>query len=384
MSTIETSSSLRPDMSAFEQSRAPLSRASHAPGFIYTSRDVYEQEKERIFMREWLCVGREEEIENPGDYIALRVLDEPVLIVRDRKGEINAFSNICLHRGVEIAVGTGNKPALTCPFHGWSYDLQGRLIGAPNMKGAEGFVASQKRLPPIRLARWKRWLFINFSDDAPPFEEYVAPFEQDFDYLQQENCRLAVKTVSEVDCNWKLVVENLIDLYHVNVVHTTTNGRTFTKDALKFVPRPRGGYVAEYNSGPSTFSRKPVFGKAPWLQDRPEDFSTAGLLAPNFTFFARVDTVHPYVTWPLGVDRCRIIVYTLVPEVYRDEPDFAQRVEAYREFQKQVVKEDSEMLRSTQNGLASRRFTPGRMADLESGVHHVLNGYLDRMSSESR
>src|SRR5262249_11087882 len=117
------------------------------------------------------------------------------------------------------------------------------------------------------------------------------------------------------------------------------NGRLFTPNAFRFSPRANGGYVAEYNSGPSTFSRKPVFGRAPWLEDKTNEFSTAGFLAPNFTFFARIDTVHPYVTWPLGLDRTRIIVYTLLPKMYFDSPDFAERAEEYRKFQSQVLNE---------------------------------------------
>jgi choline monooxygenase len=364
----------------FEQTRLPTEEALHAPGFIYTSPELYQLEKERIFMRDWLCLGREEEIPNKGDYIATRVLDEPVLLIRGENGEINAMSNVCAHRGVEVATGSGNKRAFTCPFHGWTYDLQGKLVGAPHMREATGFNAAACRLPPIRVARWKGWIFINFDDQAPPFATFVQQFEKDFGYLPQEQCRLGVKTVSmEVNCNWKLIVENLIDFYHLNVVHRGTNGRSFTKEAFKFDPRPNGSYVVFYNSGPSTPSQEPVFGKAPWMEDRPNDFSTAGLLPPNFTFFARVDTIHPYVTWPLGLDKSQVTVYTLLPEVYFDAPHFAERVEAYRTFQKQVLNEDSAMLASLQNGLASKRFAPGRMATLERGAHHVLKAYLDRM-----
>jgi Rieske 2Fe-2S family protein len=361
----------------FDQTRLPVEQARHAPGFIYTSAELFALEKERIFMRDWLCMGREEEIPAKGDYIATRVLDEPVLIVRGEQGEISAFANICAHRGAEVATGTGNKRAFTCPFHGWTYNLQGRLVGAAHM--AAGFEPSSCELPRLRVARWKGWIFINFDNAAADFSTYAEQFEKDFGYLRQEDCRLAVKTVSEVDCNWKLVVENLIDFYHLNVVHRGTNGRSFTKEAFRFTPRPRGSYVAEYNSGPSTPSQKPVFGKAPWMQDKPDDFSTGGLMAPNFTLFGRVDTVHPYVTWPVALNRTRVIVYTLLPEMYFDRPNFKEEVEAYRTFQQQVLTEDSGMLASVQNGLASKRFTPGRMATLERGSQHVLNAYLDRM-----
>lgn len=366
-------------ISDLHEIRAPTTRARHAPGFIYTSPEVFKLEKERIFLKDWLCVGRVEEVENPGDYLTLRILDEPVLVVRNRDGAINAFANICAHRGVEVAFGSGNKQSFTCPFHGWAYNLDGRLIGAPLMRETEAFDTASCRLPPLRLETWKGWMFVNFDDNAAPLADFVAPLDQDFGYLRQEDCRLAVKTVCEVGCNWKLVVENLIDFYHLKVVHVNTNGRTFTKEAFEFAPRPRGGYVATYNSGPSTPSGKPEFGKMPWMADKPDTFSTAGLLTPNFTFFARVDDVHPYVSWPISPTHTRVVIYTLLPKIFFEEPNFTQRVEEYRKFQSTIFDEDRAMLESVQNGLKSSRFQPGRMASIERGVHHVINNYFDRM-----
>ena len=363
-----------------DETRLPVTRARHAPGLLYTSPELFEQEKETIFMRDWLCVGRAEEIENPGDFMTCRILGEPVLVVRAQSGEVNAFANVCAHRGVEVATGSGNCRHFCCPFHGWTYDLDGRLVGAPAMREAESFPAADCRLPLLQSGVWQGWIFISFAKNPPPLSEHVAPMERDFGYLRQDECRLAVKTVGEFDCNWKLLVENLIDFYHLNVVHTQTNGRTFTRSAFKFTPRERSGYVARYNSGPSTLSGKPVFGRMPWLFDLPDDFASAGLLAPNFTFFARIDDIHPYVTWPLGPNRSRIVVYSLLPRIWFDQPDFAERAEEYRAYQEKLMAEDRAMLESQQNGMASRNYRPGRMAYIERGVHHVLNGYIERMA----
>jgi Rieske 2Fe-2S family protein len=363
------------------ESRLPVNRARHVPGCVYTSPDIFELEKEKIFLKDWLCIGRAEEIENQGDYMTLRILDESVLVVRGTNGAINAFSNICLHRGVEVATGHGNRRAFSCPFHGWTYNLEGRLIGAPLMGEAESFDVADCHLPEIRTEIWQGWIFLTFDSKARPLAEHVAPLERDFGYLRQDDCRLAIKSVNDVDCNWKLVVENLIDFYHVNVVHRSTNGRIFTRNAFKFSAREHGGYVAEYNSGPSTPSGKPVFGKMPWIQDKPDEFATAGLLAPNFTYFGRIDDIHPYVTWPLALNKTRVIVYTLLPKIYFDAPEFEHKVTAYREFQDRVIAEDRAMLESMQHNMSSRHYRPGRMSSIEEGVHHVLNAYLDRMLS---
>lgn len=366
------------DPERIADTKRPVAHARHLPGVLYTSPEVFEHEKEKIFMQDWLCVGRVEEIENPGDYMAIRVLSEPVLVARDDEGAVKAYANICAHRGVEVAQGSGNLATFTCPYHGWTYGLDGKLIGAPHMKETEAFDAEGCGLPAIACGVWKGWIFITFNENPRPLADHVAPLERDFGYLRQEDCRLAIKTVSELDCNWKLVVENLIDFYHLDVVHSATNGRTFTADAFKFTPRERGGYTATYNSGPSTPSGEPVFGPMPWMTDKPGDFATGGLLTPNFTMFARIDDVHPTITWPIAPDKTRVVVYTLLPKVFFDQPDFEERVKAYQQFQSQIMNEDREMLDSLQNGLGSRRFRPGHMSYIERGVHHILNAYVER------
>jgi Rieske 2Fe-2S family protein len=368
--------------SVFPATQAPLNRASHLPGYVYSSPEILEREKDVIFMRDWLCVGRIEEIENPGDYMAFRILNEPVVVVRSKTGAINAFSNICQHRGVELVTDRGNVKEFSCPYHGWAYNLEGRLLGAPYMREAEGFDVANCRLPPLQVATWQGWIFVNFDPEAAPFDRHIAAFDADFGYLRQDECRLAVKTVGDLDCNWKLVVENVIDFYHLKVVHVNTNGRFFTPKSFDLSLREGGGYVGFYDAGPSTPSGKPVFGRMPWLADKPDNFSTTGLLPPNFTMFARIDDVHPFIAWPLAPNKTRLMIYTLLPKIYFGEPDFEQRAKAYQDFQVTLMGEDAAMLESLQNVMDSARFKPGRMAQLERGVHHIITNYLDRVFAD--
>jgi Rieske 2Fe-2S family protein len=361
------------------ETQAFMKDAKHAPGFMYTSPEVLAYEKENIFLKDWLCVGREEEIEKPGDYMALRILDEPIVIVRTQNNEVKAFSNICLHRGAELVKGCGNTRRLNCPFHAWSYDLNGQLAVAPHMQCVEGFDVSTHRLPALRVGVWVGWIFVSFNENAPPLSDHVAVLERDFGFLRQEDCRLAIKTVNEVNCNWKLVCENLIDYYHLPVVHKKTNGRQLTLDAVTIEPRDRGGYLTTFNSGPSTISGKPAFGRMPWLADKPDNFSTGGRLWPNLAVFARIDTVHPSTIWPISAGRTQKISYTLIPKVYFDEPNFKERVQTYQDYLNTVFDEDRVMLESVQNGLGSQRFQPGHMSALEGGVQHVVNAFIESL-----
>ena len=221
--------------------RQELRRASHAPGEIYTSREVFRREVEVYFKRDWLYVGRVEELAEPGDYVALRLIDEPVLVARDKNGALHACYNMCAHRGVEVAYGSGNTRSFKCPYHGWVYGLDGRLTGAAYMDDSDEFDLKNCRLPPLRLEVWRGNMFINFDPQARPLGEALAEFEKDFAFLGWEKCRLANRIELELACNWKFVHENLMDFYHVGVLHAKSFGAKFSWDDDQVRAKPDGG-----------------------------------------------------------------------------------------------------------------------------------------------
>src|SRR5262245_46631043 len=174
----------------FAALRRPLDEASHAPGWLSSSPEVYRLEVERLFMKRWLFVGREEELPRAGDYFTLRVAGEPIVVARDADDVLCAFRNMCVHRGVEVAYGCGNARVLKCPYHGWTYDLSGRLTGAGYMKESKGFERDGLRLDPLRLETWRRCIFVSFDPEAPPLAHHVAEWERDFAFMRPDACRL--------------------------------------------------------------------------------------------------------------------------------------------------------------------------------------------------
>src|SRR5262245_14488401 len=148
--------------------RRALDEARHAPGGQYSSLEGYCLVVERLFMKRWLFVGREEELPHAGDYFTLRVAGEPIVVARDADGVLGAFRNMCVHRGVEVASGCGNARVLQCPYHGWTYDLSGRLTGAGYMTDSKGFERDRLRLEPLRLDTWRRCIFVSFDTSVPP------------------------------------------------------------------------------------------------------------------------------------------------------------------------------------------------------------------------
>lgn len=362
-----------------EALRRSLYEARHIPGFFYTSPELYEVEKEKIFFKDWLAVGRVEEFPEPGSFQTYRLFDEPFIIARDKSGTLNAFINRCAHRGVDVATGCGKARAFTCPYHGWAYGLDGQLLGASSMEKAVGFDKKDIRLKPLHLDVWAGWIFITFNEKPQPFSEFIAPYDQQLGFLHQENCRLASKLVAEVGCNWKFPVENLMDNYHSTILHAKSIGPTLSVERFTGEGRVASAFTAFYNAKPMTADGKSRFGKMPWLADRPETFACSAHIAPHMHLFARIDNVHPFLMWPVGVDRVRIEVYQLFPTEWHEDEHFEEKVEDYNKFTLQLVSEDVSVMESLHDAASSRHYQPGRMSEMERGVWNTVNYNLDRV-----
>ncbi len=361
-----------------------LAHAEHLPGEVYTSRAVLAREMERIFRRDWLAVGREEEIANPGDYKAVNVVGEPVVVTRDEDGGINAFANLCRHRGVQVAPdGCGNTKRLTCPYHGWAYDLKGCLVGAPLMERTADFDKGDVRLKTLHVDTWAGWVFVSFNEAPPSLAEFVEPLEQDVGFLQQGKCRLGGKLVSTWDCNWKLVTENLSDPYHFRALHAQTFGPRIPVEQYSFELRERGGIGASYDAASQTPDGGTPLGPMPWLADRSPGLSVFGYMAPNLTVIGRVDEIHVYTVWPEAVDRTRVELYHLFAAEHFDRPDFEEKAEVYKTYLAQVVDEDASVAPHLQQAVASRNFIPGRLSWLEEAVHHQMRYNVERTFSQN-
>lgn len=374
----------RQTLDAIANTRARLPEARHLPGFFYTSREIFEREIDTIFMREWLCVGRVEEFEHPGDFHAMRIAGEPLVVCRDRNGELHAFRNLCQHRGVEVAVGQGNTNKFVCRYHAWTYGTDGRLTGAPHSDELSDFDLKSCRLPGVALDTWGGYVFVNFDPDCAPLadcldEDGVREFAG---FLQPENTRTSDKFVFEVPCNWKFVPENLMDMYHVGVIHKASFGGHFPVNDFRFNLTGHG-YNAVYESFTMAPNGVTLFGPMPWLEGKVSDkFACTTWVRPTMNIFGRHDLIQPWVAMPIDVNRTEVTIYTQLPEAYFDEPGFAEKNKIYADFIRLVATEDEAMLESLQTGVSSRGYAPGPTVNLERAIHHLLNYYLDTLLDE--
>ncbi len=269
------------------KTRRALGQARHLPGFLYTSPEIFDYEVDTIFMKEWLCIGRVEEFENEGDYRAMRIAGEPLLVCRDASGALNAFSNVCQHRGVEVATGEGNLKSFRCPYHSWVYDLEGKLLGAPHSKEVEGFDFSTCALSRVNLDTWGGYIFVNFDPDCPSLADYLDEdgIREFAAFLRPESTRMSDKYVFDVPCNWKFIPENLMDMYHVGVIHKESFGGHFPVNDFRFNLK-KNGYNAAYESFTMAPKGATLFDTMPWLKGKVTDkFACTTWIRPTMNVF---------------------------------------------------------------------------------------------------
>ncbi|NEQ43620.1 MAG: aromatic ring-hydroxylating dioxygenase subunit alpha [Leptolyngbya sp. SIOISBB] len=211
------------------------------PAEAYTSDRYLQQERETVFKQYWVCVGLASDAPNPGDVYPVEVAGMPLVLVRDRAGTLRAFHNVCSHRGLQLVKTSCNvQGSLRCPYHSWTYKLDGKLRSTPHFGGYykdtyEGFDRDSKGLQSIRCEQWLDLVFVNLSGDAPPLEEYLQPVRDrwatyDLDQLRREPREVGLTC----NANWKLAVENFSESYHLTWVHPALNSCSRMEDHFGF------------------------------------------------------------------------------------------------------------------------------------------------------
>ena len=206
------------------------------PAAAYTSEAVFQLENERIFADSWVFAGLAHELGRPGDVVPVTVAGRPVLLVRDAEQQVRAFHNVCRHRCLKLVDEPCNVgPAIQCPYHSWTYRLDGALHLAPYFGGRDpravpaGFDRAEHGLVPVRVATWHDWVFVNLNGEAPPIEDFVAPLQRHLGGLDLSRMKHVVTIdLGEIAANWKLLMENFIEPYHVPFVHATTTEQPLT------------------------------------------------------------------------------------------------------------------------------------------------------------
>lgn len=332
------------------------------PRAAYTDETFFRLECERLFPRHWVFVGHAHDIPETGDVMPVTVAGMPVILVRGKSGEVNAFYNTCRHRGRKLVdEPCRHRKVLTCPYHGWSYDLDGALRATPHFGGYQkpsvpGFDKNAFGLKPVRATQWHDWLLVNLDGNAPSFEEQVSPIVQrvmDWDFRAEGYDLTSLRHVGTIEFgeiwgNWKIVVENFIEPYHVPFVHSYSCAGQPLNDHFAISDGLLVGSAASIEGSKAAVSREEQVAAAE--REQLDSSALYLVLFPNFALGFYGDSVISILTVPLAAGRTweRFDLY-----VWGYVEPTAEIIEGWIDLNRRINAEDVRMIEGMQEGLAS-------------------------------
>ncbi len=333
---------------------------STLPGRDYHAPEIFELERERIFHDRWMCVGREEQVADRGDYLVEEIIDESIIVVRDRSGNLNAFYNVCRHRGSKLCdEADGNfGGAIRCPYHAWSYSFEGQLKSTPNIGDVEGFDRNDFPLYSVAVDTWEGFIFVNLASEPASLADQLRETGTDFARYRIGDLRIGGVIEYDVAANWKIITENYMECLHCPSVHP---------ELCKIVPIYKQGIVREVEGswgnsmvdGATTFTPTGSSNR-PTLPDLTEkDITTyfGAFAFPNLILNLHSDHVMTYRLKDITPERTTVISEFLFEPKTIDRSDFDPKDVV--EFWDLVSRQDWEVCERVQKGIRSRAYQGG-------------------------
>ena len=370
--------------------RLPLHQASNLPSWCYTSPEWHERELDTIFRgpnAEWLCVGRADQIPNPGDFYTIQLVGQPLIVVRDNQNQVRVHSAICRHRGALIAEGeAGHCRTFVCPYHSWTYDLDGSLRATPGnpppMAGVERFETRDYGLTPVRSDSWAGFVFVSFNPHPKPLLDWLEGLPAFLRNYDIQDMQFTHRDIYEVDCNWKVWLENAFENYHVPTIHRKHVDRS--KPASKWIfAESTGPFEAMFSQAAIiAFSGLPLL---PNLNDVQRNGTYHLWLQPTLQIILTSSYMKYRQYLPEGPGTLRLIENWAFPKTTVASPQFTETVgPSYYDKYAEVIREDLVISPNVQRGLASGAFRPGRYSLDEYIVHKIANYVVDRVVGPER
>jgi choline monooxygenase len=341
-----------------------LEYASTLGSRFYNDAAVLDDEQRNIFARTWQLAGHLSQVREPGQFFTTTIANEPLLIVRGNDDVVRVMSNVCRHRAGPIATGEGKRPVLQCGYHGWTYALDGRLSVTPEFDGVQNFDKANCRLPQFRLEIWNELLFVNLDPNAESLVSFLGELLADMPKHDHSGFQLAQRKVWELDCNWKVYVDNYLEGYHIPIVHPGlfreldyANYRTETKrmHSIQFAPTRRPERIRTADG---------------------EDEVRYFWIFPNLMLNVYPDNYSTNLIVPLGHGRTA----TLFDWYFKDPEAVKQQIEETVQFSDEIQLEDIDICEAVQRGLRSSTYDAGRFSPKrENGVHHFHQLYAQLM-----
>jgi phenylpropionate dioxygenase-like ring-hydroxylating dioxygenase large terminal subunit len=359
-----------------------LPEAVTLPPQCYTSSDFYTFEKEALFANEWLCVGRENFVPNPGDYFTTRIVDEPIIVARALDGTIRAMSAVCQHRAMLVAEGRGNARGFVCPYHHWSYALDGALVGAPAMNRTCNFDKAENGLPAFAVEIWNGFIFVNFDAGAAPWAPRLAAVAEAIAGYDLANAEGPIpEPAPNLPWNWKVMFENNNDGYHASRLHQGPLHDFVPSSKAEFPESdPADAGFLRFNGtlhqdASFNATQRAVLPIFPGLSDEMRNRMTFANVPPSLSLVMMSDMVIYLILRPNGPESLEMDTGLLfTPGAMRD-PAFEHKLDMNMRATMHIIEQDMHVDELVQVGLRSR-FAPRGRYSWQEGAQVQFNRWL--------
>ena len=354
----------------FKKTAETLKKGAHTlEREYYTNSEILQKEYDNIFLNSWICAGRSTELSKSGEYKIVNLGTESAIILRDSKGLLKAHANVCRHRGTRIcekSKGTFSK-SIQCGYHGWTYDLNGDLIGAPHMDSVDGFNNSDYPLHKISIEEWEGFIFINFGNKPVNFNEYFSPIIKKFTNWNITDL-VPIETKSyNVAGNWKLVIQNYCECYHCPVLHPDLAAITpYMGGRNDLYSGPfLGGYM-NFSKNKKSVTKSGELCCPPLSNLKKEDIDKVYYysIAPNMLISLHPEYVMYHTVWPDGVNKCKVDCSWLFEKNIINSDDY-NLLDAVN-FWDMTNKQDWHISELSQLGIQSKKYCPAPYSGQES------------------
>ncbi len=365
-----------------ENVSVPFEQAKAMPPSVYTSEVFLQRELDDVFAKEWFCVGRSSALVAPGDYVTLDLAGQPIIVLRDNAGYLKAMSNVCRHRMSTLLEGRGNTSSIVCPYHAWTYNLDGSLRGAPAMSQNAGFCKSDYSLPEIRCEEWLGWVFVTLNHEIEPVSERLANVEALIDDYDMGNYTETFFETHVWDTNWKVLAENFMESYHLPVCHAETVGGL---SKLEEMVCPPGEAAFNYHTILKDESLKIALAHPNNTRMTGERRRTTFLLA---IYPSLLITLTPGYFWylslhPEGVGQVRIAFGGGMSKDFMGDPNAEESFVQLKTLLDAVNAEDKGCTEKVYRGLCSQAAEPGHLSHLERPNYDFASYIHERLSKNS-
>ena len=367
----------------FHKTADTLTKGSKTlPRKFYTEPDILNQEFKKIFHNNWVCIGRDSDLTTKGQYITIQLGSESIIVLKSNKDKIKAFFNVCRHRGTRICNSNEGKFSKTiqCPYHGWTYDLNGKLVGSPLMEAVNDFNKSDYPLFPIKIKQWKGFLFINLNENPSNLNETFKPINNLLHSWELKNLCVIDKKRYAVNCNWKLIIQNYCECYHCPMIHpqlAEIHNYLGGKNNLYSGPF-LGGYM-NFNSDKESITPSGKYCCPPIKGIKGRDLHRVYYysLFPNMLLSLHPEYVMYHTVWPNGVDKCIVNCSWLFLE--ENANNHKNSIYEAIDFWDKTNKQDWEICEYSQLGINSKKYSPSPYSGQESLLAAFDEYYINQM-----